>query len=371
MTETFETENIKQCSTSLESPAVFSKAKSWIEHCEKHHHSCGLPSNWLPTRLLDSGPLDSTDKVIVRLRETAFSAAATEESVIEGPYMTLSYCWGTEAPLTLTKHTHSNLSLGIPLNDLPKAFRDAICICRGVGVRYLWIDALCIFQDKDDTEEIFDWQQEASQMHKVYSNTLCNISAAAGVGSSSAILRPRAPDTLRQDELNIQWLNKDGTTTISSYRLVEHRLWMDDVVYAPVNRRAWVVQERMLSPRIIHFTNSRIYWECFEKIASEIKPQIWPCKVFPSKDNDKSEPISQDSLGKLYHDWCFLVELYAAKELTVRTDKLPGFSAIARRMATYFQDDYLAGMWRQSLKLDLLWTSRTPSESPQPAIYVG
>lgn len=305
--------------------------------------------------------------------------------------MTLSYSWGTEAPLTLTKHTHARLASGIPLDDLPRAFRDAICICRGVGVRYLWIDALCIFQDKDD---LSDWEREARSMHKVYSNTFCNISAAAGVGSSSPILRPRPADALRQDEFRIQWLNKDQTITTSSYRLVDPWDWKKNVGEAPVNRRAWVMQERMLSPRIIHFADSQMYWECFKKHASEVYPCIWPderaetepsgtsmivsddwAKHVPLKDNDGSVLTSELALRKIIAQWRLLVDMYSDCELTVRTDKLVAISAIARRMATYLGDgSYVTGMWRQSLEHSLLWMKLSPASEPahaQPTSYLA
>ncbi|THV43742.1 hypothetical protein BGAL_0975g00010 [Botrytis galanthina] len=371
----FEAENTLQCSTSLGSPETFSLARRWIQDCAEHHPDCGSLSTptWYPTRLLDSGPLDSEENVLVRLCETGSST-----SITKGPYMTLSYCWGLEAPFTLTKQTHSALMSGIPLQKLPQGFRDAICICRGVGVRYLWIDALCIFQDKYDQS---NWQREANQMHHIYCNSLCTISAATGTGSSSPILRSRTTDTLRQDELIINWRNKDGTTTETTYHVYSNRLWEKHVVHAPVNSRAWVLQERMLSPRVLYFAENQIFWDCFEKQACETYPHGWVGlsiythegkKSLPSKDNDGSKPRSQTSLRQLHQQWFMLMETYSECRLTYQTDKLIAISAIARRFETYFNNDYIASMWRQSLENDLVWYVASPKREPsQPAVYVA
>ena len=362
-----------QCSTNLESPETFTQAKSWIEGCIEHHPSCGSLSSWYPTRLLDSGPLDLAANIEVHLRETSFPA-----SLPTGPYMTLSYRWGLGASLTLTTETYPRLLAGVPLQDLPRAFRDAIIICRGVGVRYLWIDALCIFQDKDD---LSDWHREARQMHTIYSNSFCTISAAKGESSLSSILRPRSADTLRQDELTIAWQDQGGTISTSAYYLYDEWLWIKHVVNAPVNQRAWVLQERMLSPRVLHFADTQVFWDCFKMQACENLPRGWlgrniythkAAKSLPSKDHDRNKPNDKSLLRELHHQWCTLVEAYSACRLTFPTDKLIAVSAISRRFASYFQDDYFAGMWRQSLENDLLWMVNSPDpKSQESAIYIA
>lgn len=60
----------------------------------------------------------------------------------------------------------SNLGIlqdGFAILDLPKSFQDAVSVTRKFGVRYLWIDALCILQDS-----VEDWRQEAVVMGKIY-----------------------------------------------------------------------------------------------------------------------------------------------------------------------------------------------------------
>jgi hypothetical protein len=55
---------------------------------------------------------------------------------------------------------------------------DAILVTKAMGVRYLWIDSLCIIQDKED------WTIHAPQMATVYGNAYLTISADAAANST-------------------------------------------------------------------------------------------------------------------------------------------------------------------------------------------
>ena len=71
--------------------------------------------------------------------------------------------------MTTKSNLTSHLS-NIDLDELPPAIQDAIRLTRLLGLRYIWIDALCIIQDDRD-----DWTREASKMHKVYTQSTLTI----------------------------------------------------------------------------------------------------------------------------------------------------------------------------------------------------
>ena len=56
--------------------------------------------------------------------------------------------------------------------DLPLTIQDAVFAARKIGVRYLWVDALCIIQD-----DRADWHRELQEMKQVYMGALFVISA--------------------------------------------------------------------------------------------------------------------------------------------------------------------------------------------------
>jgi Heterokaryon incompatibility protein (HET) len=70
-----------------------------------------------------------------------------ESSGETGEYTCLSYRWGGVLPLCTLTCSLDQEKLGIKWSRLPKTFQDAIQVTRLLGIRYIWIDALCIIQD--------------------------------------------------------------------------------------------------------------------------------------------------------------------------------------------------------------------------------
>lgn len=154
-------------------------AKEWLENCCRRHAQChrlkaknskswemwmklrksekpNSPSLQLPARLLEIGA-PTFDRVRLWFPSKNTSLLQTVS------YMTLSHCWGSAQFLTLTQSSLPRLEAGILTSELPKSFQDAIHITRELGVRFLWIDSLCILQDS-----VTDWQQESALMADVY-----------------------------------------------------------------------------------------------------------------------------------------------------------------------------------------------------------
>ncbi|KAK5655604.1 hypothetical protein OQA88_5535 [Cercophora sp. LCS_1] len=123
------------------SPAYFEVLRSWVQDCNDSHR-CWHNSNTkkrLPTRVLDIGDRKTRSRAI-RLVE------AKSET---GKYMALSHRWGDESvhqPFCTYKCNKQSRLDGFPVDDLPKTFRDVVTVARELGVRYLWIDSLCIIQ---------------------------------------------------------------------------------------------------------------------------------------------------------------------------------------------------------------------------------
>jgi len=144
------------------------------------------------------------------------------------------------------------------------------------------------------------------------------------------------------------------------------------IFQAPLDRRAWVVQERLLSPRILHFGESQIFWDCNERFACEDWPKYIPRSL--SYPLGRSSRRLEDTLQRLHEDqltgmadisefkkrfgsghfriysmWSHIVELYTGCDLTKGDDKLVALSGVARLFKDTLQDDYLAGMWKCDL----------------------
>lgn len=119
----------------------------------------------------------------------------------------------------------------------------------------------------------------------------------------------------------------------------------------PLLRRAWVFQERKLSPRVVHLTKSQLHWECNAVFLSENGSKEDPHDIF-QRDHLKA-PADDPK-----EEWRTAIRHYSQLELTYKSDRLPAISALVRRMQPLRHEDiYIAGLWLNSLLDDLTWAA--------------
>lgn len=192
-------------------------------------------------------------------------------------YLTLSHCWGDHLPMKLSKSNLNSLKQSINTEDLPPTFKDALAVTRSLGMKYMWIDALCIIQDSPE-----DWQKESAQMCHIYENSFCTISATVSRSSFEGIFRERNSLVVQSIPLKIGGKMRN---------IVQRDAWEHKVENSPLNKRAWVLQEKILSPRNLHFTN-QIFWQCSTMVCSESFPQGIP-RSTDSEDGFFKEIVTQ------------------------------------------------------------------------------
>jgi hypothetical protein len=309
-------------------------AKSWMDRCEASHELCRAQrkkySTTPPTRLI------SVSGNAVKLY---FSAD------IEGPvkYATLSHCWGNLQITTLERDNVSQFLVGIPEQALCKTFQHAIEITRSVDLQYLWIDSLCIIQDDPE-----DWTHEAARMSAVYGGSFFSIAAASATDGSQGCFFDRDPLYASHQPIDIPL---DGRGS-QKFMLANGRSFDRCVRNAALSTRAWVLQERLLAPRTVHFSSAEIFWECKEVNACESYPNGLPSFLDYTPDFDTQiDRLDKASLPL----WESVVQLYSGCFLTFGKDKLPALMGIAEMFEEQIGDTYLAGMWRRELEHHLTW----------------
>lgn len=233
-------------------------------------------------------------------------------------------------------------------------------------IRYIWIDSLCIMQEKDD---ITDWLYEAALMHKVYSNSFCNVSATGAANSSKGLFYTRDPGMIGSVEVDMNLVVLEPTNASKTYTMIDFLFWQNELCNSHLHQRAWVVQERLLAPRVLHFCKKQLFWECCEMDAAETYPNGLPPPLAigqmtkfkgldPLIDGAKLRqrgPHDTDSRFYAHGLWPRIVEAYSNSLLTNPGDKLIALSGIAKKMTEIIQDEYIAGMWRQWLESQFLW----------------
>lgn len=383
---------------------TFKMLDHWLQQCQWHHRDCNRKTTLkLPTRLINVGTDPSG---VVHLINTDEKTA--------GPYTTLSHCWGriNHLPRTTRQNIEEHMQ-GIHLEILPQTFKDAVLVTRELGLKYLWIDSLCIIQgDKDD------WDAESSRMAETYENGLLNLAASYSSDSNGGLMLERnglqvTPLNWNHEVEPITSKNHDGRwmesgTITWTYGSLQQFATTGLERRPTLSTRGWVLQESVLSPRTAHFLPGQVIWECCEAIATEpdyiakgatikgsihttddsetskfhlqgsisgrtvVTPFLETLKRFPLDcRTDKhvetgsftsSDPISFNSFQKsltpnvaLYKQWYDVVTEYSQRSLTYSEDRLPAIWALAQRFQSLSGDMYCGGLWRKDLLTGLLF----------------
>lgn len=333
---------------------------AWDADCQRLHPKCQRKTPRLPSRVID-------------VRLVNGECRLDESKGAHANYMTLSHCWG-KLPILTTKKGNINAHIqGIPLKALPKTFQDAILITAQLGIQYLWIDSLCIVQDDTD-----DWAKESSMMASIYNNSYLTLAATAAKDGSGGLFKPRDTDTHSFTVTNPS--NPAEYATICSTKRRKHDCFRgideapeDTSTALPLMTRAWVFQERLLSPRLLHFSSDELVWECQETTRCECGhvPDYRQFEENRKNEGDKLGPAPPDRIlfQELARDrhWYRLVSSYTLLNLTKGDDRLPAFSGIASTLID--ADDYLAGLRRSHLPGDLLWSTAGTPPSGRPSSF--
>ena len=354
------------------SDASLQAASTWLQNCVKHHRECNTNGNgdpWYPTRLLDVDD-PANDGTYVRLIRTA-------EELPLGPYATLSHRWGSTNHLQLTGSISRKAQVKFMIADMPRTFQEAVKVSKQLGIRYLWIDSLCIVQDKDDLR---DWQREASLMGNVYSHSHCNLSAVDTEDSSGGLFRSRKPRAQSRVSVKVDLADIQRNSGVVICIMTDIFLWRRSISDSPLNSRGWVFQERLLAPRILHFGRRQLFWECGMLGACESFPKGLSMTSYRSMTYDfiKLWVTEHHSISPFRFEddywlnfWEDAVVLaYTQTSITVPSDKLIALSGIAKLVVSRLRCTYVAGMWREHLERTLMWRVCDTTAS-RPKVYVA
>lgn len=328
-------------------------ARSWLKRCSGHPRCQKIAEVPLPSRLIRV-PSNKNNNPRLYLTEPGE----------RGRYLTLSHCWGSGINFVLRTSNLAELQQSISFDQLPKSFQDAIIITRRLGFRYIWIDALCIVQDCEK-----DWAQQSSLMAKVYRNGALMLSALGASDSQQGLLRPRKVPRSHcfGKKQEFIWQAKSE--------------WTSQFIQSPkpLNKRAWAYQERVMAPRILHFAEKKLLWECADGQWTEDlgltrvayphneKPRIERfLRHFGAPETEQRVPNKGVKLRKRLLAYYECVNNYTKRSLTKDTDKLPAFSGLASAFHVPELGDYLAGLWQHDLVYGLDWrivndTENSPS----------
>lgn len=317
----------------------------WIDACDSEHEECHADK-----------PQRYPDWVI----DVKKHCLVPGENVDH--YVALSYVWKIHQQETNDTSSHPRQKMlfernlkefqvpGFLRNDLdsslPQIIRDAVQLVRALGMRYLWVDCLCIVQDAPDTSI------KVGRMNEIYSGAYFTIVAAV-------------PSTLQdamQPSKRYPYRKEPQHTPEYLYQRLQQSEWA---------QRGWTFQEAILSKRVVVFVDNTMFWDCLGCIWSTSDPKEGAQQG--SRIDSRPEYMYScqrarevDLFKPNFRTWLELVCLYNQRRLTYPQDAIVAFSGILNELSQGFPNGFIAGLPRDYLHVALLWQPRRPAIRRMP-----
>jgi hypothetical protein len=338
---------------------------TWIKDCLNNHDKCSPSMDFFPPSRL------------IYIEDNHICLRDMLKSTARGlKYAALSHCWGTKHLLVTTKQNLQAHKITISIQDMPQTFQDAVTMTVKLGLQYLWIDSICIIQDSEE-----DWIRECADMGSYYSNAFITLSALQAKSDEEGFLHPRkVPKKYRLPPFLNLYVQED-------YR--EEGMFQN----AALSCRGWCLQERLLSRRLLHFTDVGMVWECnfctseecmmeHTRTISQMEWELQKKSEWLSDDARKRGLTNSLLFGNLnfkqclrvlddddfsevngaFRVWRYIVKDFTRRQMKFTSDRLPAISGIAALIATKTNSQYLAGVWAADLR-ELVWRSLLPCTS--------
>ncbi|KAF4627371.1 hypothetical protein G7Y89_g10785 [Cudoniella acicularis] len=351
--------------------------KSWLDQCCQHHgEGCSGNQNRefiemasqsyfgvidvldmclksLPSRTMKDSNKDSFNRHFGNSPSTSSRSRSpvgdstddNHEPVVYEPYVALSYVWGTRKNFTtdtsnIRVHQQQG-SLETFLEEIPRVIRDAMSLVRRLGLRYLWVDSLCIVQNSKRS-----WNLNSRVMNLIYGNAFLTICAADG---NDAWFGLKALDSSAHS------ISQYIEECAPGVRLMVSQLAETGINASVWNTRAWTFQERLLSRRCLIFTEGRVFFQCrsatmSEDLVSESHGAGW------SLDLAKALPQILHELDRRpIRVYMNCMSRYSERNLTQPKDILAAFNGVSNLISGVMKAPFIFGLPSSHFDLALLW----------------
>ncbi|KAF2752206.1 hypothetical protein M011DRAFT_455021 [Sporormia fimetaria CBS 119925] len=357
----------------------FLTASAWIAGCTGHRKCNETVSGVqldahnapLPTRCIEITP--NTRRLC--LRETQGQ---------RGAYLTLTHRWNTAtAECKTTTENYAKRLQGEGLDNLPPLFRDALGLAERFGIKY----------DGDGGE---DWGKEATKMAQYYQYSVFTIAGTAE-DMRNGILKPRhrdhSPRPWASRLARLPYRDRNHVLAGSFYVFARKTPLVQDYVSqireSILFRRGWILQEWLLSKRLLWYTPSGLFFECQEELPlADDESQITLNAAGPALEahlriKSSFHYTNEDILGF----WYRALEVYSTCYLTrPDLDRIKAVSGLAKEVGAVLERDnngergiaaspnntFMAGLWLMDLHHGLLWEqNHSASAEPFPKLDVA
>lgn len=324
------------------------RLKAWSDYCTQcHQGTCHERPHWqiIP---------NASSLILIDVQDHCLVQIPGE---LRSDYTTLSYVWGNSYDsIQLTSgnikqlYERDSLRARKGLLNIPKTIADAIKLTSSMGIRYLWVDRLCIIQD-DPTHLMSQLQQ----MAQIYANSYFTIIAADGVDARHGLRGIDSQSSPRS-------LVHEYYEFTPNVTMVEKPKWERSSQRPRWYTRAWTFQERAVSRRTLVFSQASIYWQCrgatwYETLAAE--PEGF-------KERINYRTIGWPAYSLVLDPWPAiekyfdLVQGYNRRALTFESDALNAFKAVTSALTKSFPGGFHFGLPVFAFDIGMLWSEDGP-----------
>ena len=209
----------------------------------------------MPTRVIDLGKSRGLDNMLLHKPPKEQKDA----------YIAFSHQWGEEKTRKNFDLRTTKKSELPPFFQWPKVFQDAFLVAKVLGIRYIWIDYVCIDQKNGN-----DRNRESGKMAEYYGNAALVIAASK---ATEECFSQRNPLSVRPCRIKFSRFNPAARSAVGVW--VQNRDLFDyGIKNHPLHARAWVLQEELLPRRLIRYGLSQISWDCLEQRRDERWPEF-------------------------------------------------------------------------------------------------
>ncbi|KAF5635905.1 het-domain protein [Fusarium sp. NRRL 52700] len=295
---------------------------------------------------------------------------------------------------TLTTNNFESFMEEIPWEMVPKTIQDAALTTRRLAIDYLWVDSLCIIQDSPDDKTL-----EISQMTEVYTHATLTIMAKRANDAQDGFLHKRL---LPSGTSNMSFRYRNGEEGIVT---LSFESALSDEFGTRLDTRGWVLQEYLLSRRLLIIGNWATEWSCRQERYSpgnvdgwtrETKKETDPFKYNESGRREKTDTVPEightlDAVAffaahpsivppkpgewPVHQTWNGLVESFTDRYLSEPTDRIRAIAGLAKNFSVMYESQYgskyAAGLWCQDLPGAVLWRNCDRQTLPRPAKWQG
>jgi hypothetical protein len=130
-------------------------------------------------------------------------------------------------------------------------------------------------------------------------------------------------------------------------------------------------------PRVLHFDQDQVVWECNELTACERFPAGTGDLIPGSKMRNCLEATFRRALHtglqgqQIYDIWKLIVRAYSSAALTRDSDRLIALHGVAMRVKEVLGCQYAAGLFSRNMESQLLWSVIDHKSCSRPAAHVA